>query len=248
MVKLLIQVIKFEFKLFFRNMINLFFLLVFPTMMLVIFGNIFGNMPVAQFGGFGTIDVSIPAYAGMIISVNGLMNLPLTICEYREKKVLKRYKATPLNPVLVVISQLIVNLIMTVVGMAVLVLFAWWLFDVNFYGNIVVTALIFLLSVLSVFALGFVIASVSPNIKVASAVANLVYFPMLFLTGATIPLALMPELMQNIAQFLPVTHVVNVLINSWTGMPTVEVGTSILVLTVVTMVGFGVSFKFFKWE
>ena len=82
----LVKLTTFEFKLFFRNFINVFFLLLFPTMMILMFGGIYGNKPQDIYNGFGMVDVSVPAYAGMIISVTGLMNLPLTLCEYREKK------------------------------------------------------------------------------------------------------------------------------------------------------------------
>jgi len=248
MIKMLIPMFKFEFKLFFRNIVNVFFLLVFPTMMLLIFGNIFGNLPVPEFGGFGTVDITVPAYIGMIICVNGLMNLPLTLCEYREKKVLKRYKATPLRPMTVIMAQIFVNLLMTIIGAMVLILFAKLLFDLNFHGNILVVSLTFLLSTMSVFAIGFVIASVSPNMKAATAIANLVYFPMLFLTGATIPLALMPDLMQRLAHALPITHVVILLRGAWTGLPTTENIINIVILISITVICFGLSVKFFKWE
>ncbi len=67
----------------------------------------------------------------------------------------------------------------------------------------------FLLAIISIFSLGFLIASVSPNMRSANAIANLVYFPMLFLTGATIPMELMPDTMVKISKAIPLTYVVN---------------------------------------
>lgn len=236
-----------EFKLFTRNYLNMFFLLLFPALMLLLFGGIYGNEPAELFGGYGTVDVSVPAYAGMIISITGLMSLPLTVCEYREKKILKRFQATPLNPVYVIISQLSVNLLMTIAGMILLFLAAKIVFNLRFMGSVLPVIAVFLFSTLSVYSMGFLIAGLAPNMRAATAIANLVYFPMLFLTGATIPIELMPKLMQNIARVLPVTHVVKAMKAVWLGESISSVYPNLLVLAGVMLVCFSLSLKLFRW-
>lgn len=237
-----------EFKLFTRNYLNMFFLLIFPMLMLLLFGGIFGNEPDAMFGGYGTVDVSVPAYAGLIISVTGLMSLPLTICEYREKKILKRFQATPLSPVYVIISQISVSLIMTVGGMLLLFVTAKLVFDLHFAGSFLPVTAVFLLSTLSIFSLGFLVAAVAPNMRAATAIAYLIYFPMLFLTGATIPLEIMPELMQKIAGVLPVTHVVRAMKAVWLGGSISSVYSSVLILAGVMAICLLLALRFFRWE
>lgn len=237
-----------EFKLFARNYLNMFFLLIFPALMLLLFGGIFGNEPDAIFGGYGTVDVSVPAYAGLVVSVTGLMSLPLTICEYREKKILKRFRATPLSPVYVIISQVCVNLVMTVAGMLLLVVAARIVFNLRFAGSILPVAAVFLFSTLSVFSLGFLVAGLAPNMRAATAIAYLIYFPMLFLTGATIPIELMPPLMQNIAQVLPVTHVVKAMKAVWLGGSIASVYPNLLILAGLMAVCLFLTLRFFRWE
>lgn len=237
-----------EGKLFLRNYINVFFLLLFPSLILLLFGGMFGNEPAAIFGGYGTVDVSVPAYAGMIISVTGLMCLPLTLSEYREKKILKRFRATPLSPHYVIIAQIGVNLLMTVVGMLLLFITARIVFDLHFMGDFLPVVAVFLFSTLSIFSLGFLIAAVAPNMMAATAIAYLVYFPMLFLTGATIPIEMMPETMQKIAAVLPVTHVVKAMKAVWLGESIASVSSSLLLLAGIMVVCFFLSFKLFRWE
>lgn len=246
--KALIKLTNFEFKVLCRNFVNLFFLLLFPVMMILIFGGIYGNKPQDMFHGFGTIDVSVPAYTGMIISVSGLMSLPLTLCEYREKKILKRFKATPISPSKVICSQFFVNAIMTIVGFLLLILVSKVVFDLQFDGNILMVVSMFLLSLVSIFSIGFLIASLAPNMKAGTAIANIVYFPMLFLTGATLPLEVMPKFMQNIAKFLPVTHVVKVMQGSWLNSKISDYYVSIFILLGVSVVCYILSFKMFRWE
>ena len=80
----------FELKMFFKNVINIIFVLIFPSCMILLFGNIYGNNANEMFGGFGTVDIMIPGYICLIVAVTGLMSLPITLCTYRENKVLKR--------------------------------------------------------------------------------------------------------------------------------------------------------------
>ena len=80
------QLLICEYKLFFRNFINAFFCLLFPPAMIVLFGGIYGNSPSIEYDGKGMVDVSLPAYFALIISVTAIMSVPMTLSEYREKE------------------------------------------------------------------------------------------------------------------------------------------------------------------
>lgn len=237
-----------ELKLFLRTFVSVFFALVFPAMLLLIFGGIYGNKPEAIFHGYGTVDVSFPAYTALIIAVTGLMSLPLAVSNYREKKILKRLKATPINPLLILVSQVIVNFFMTVIGMGILYGVGRVVFHLHFLGNFGDMAAAFVLSTFSIYSIGFLIASIAPNQKFATALANIVYFPMLFLTGATFPLQLMPSIMVKISKALPLTYVVNLLKNIWLGQSFAHSETDVIVLGGILIVAAAVSLKTFRWE
>jgi ABC-2 type transport system permease protein len=68
-----------ETKLFLREPMAAFFTLVFPVMILFFFGSIYGNEPTPFFGGYGSVDVSVPAYTAMIIATSGLLGLSIVI-------------------------------------------------------------------------------------------------------------------------------------------------------------------------
>lgn len=129
-----------------------------------------------------------------------------------------------------------------------LIALAKLVFDLNFTGNALDIFIVFIISALSVFSIGFLIASIAPNMKAANGIANFVYFPMLFLTGATIPIELMPASIQKVAQFLPVTHAVEAMKQVWLGGSISSVQTNILILVIIMIVCFVLSFKLFKWE
>lgn len=238
----------FELKLFFKNITNLIFVLFFPSSMILLFGSIFGNEPSEMFGGYGTIDVSVPAYICMIAAVTGLMSLPITLCTYRQNKVLKRLRATTLSPSNIIGTQFAVNFAMTVIGIGLLIIIALAVFRFQLMGSVVVVALLSALVICCVFSIGLLIASVFKNAKTATAIANIIYFPMIFLSGATIPIELMPEAVQKGANILPLTHAVNVLKSAWLNKPFAEYSVSFFILLAIFVVCSLLSVICFKWE
>ena len=118
--KSLLKMTWMETKLFLREPVGAFFTLVFPLMMLFLFGSIYGNAPVRYFNGQGTVDISVPAYTAMIIATTGLVGLTITMAAYRENGVLRRLRTTPISPLVVLVAQVIVLFMMTVLGMILL--------------------------------------------------------------------------------------------------------------------------------
>jgi ABC-2 family transporter len=99
-----------EAKLFLREPMAVFFTLAFPLMVLLLFGTIFGAEPIPGTNLKG-IDMSAPAYTGMIIGTVGLIGLPTTLAGYQELGILRRLRATPLHPSTILGAQVIVNLL-----------------------------------------------------------------------------------------------------------------------------------------
>jgi ABC-2 type transport system permease protein len=237
-----------EIKLFLREPIGAFFTLIFPLMMLFLFGTIYGNDPSPYFNGYGTVDVSVPAYTGMIIGTTGIMGLSITMSAYREKGILRRLRATPLRPQVILAAQVAVIFMMTVVGMVMLVLAGKLFYDLRFDGNPISVGLAFVLSSLSFFSLGFVLASVMPNARTAQVVGMAIFYPMLFLSGAGMPLEMLPDGVRKFSNFLPLTHVVTLLRGLWTGGTLNQHFTEVIVLASLLVVGVLISAKTFKWE
>lgn len=238
----------FEWLMFRRNFVTVFFLLFFPPMMLLLFGSIYGNEPNPLFGGLGTVDVTLPAYSGIVIAVTGIMNFPLSLCEYREKGIFKRYRATPAKPYYVIYSQLIINALMTLLGMALLVAVGRLAYRVRLTSHWAPCLLILLLSILSIYSIGFFIGGIAPNVKAATSISFLLFFPMLFFSGASFPYELLPPAVQKAAQFLPLSYTVSAMKSVWHGGTLRENGTALLVLCGFAL-GFALLSKItFRWE
>ncbi len=237
-----------ETKLFLRQPIGAFFTLVFPLMILLLFGSLHGNAPMPEYNGYGTVDVSVPAYIGMIIGTTGIMVLTVTMSAYREKGVLRRLRATPLQPQMILIAQVVVIFMMTVLGMLLLILVAKLVYNLRFDGNPLSVALAFTLCSLSFFSLGFVLAGLMRTARTAQVVGLVILYPMIFLSGAAFPLEMMPDGIRTLSNFLPLTHVVTLLRGLWMGDAWYQHTPEIIILTSLLVVGIFISAKTFKWE
>jgi ABC-2 type transport system permease protein len=246
--KSLLKMTWMEAKLFLREPIGAFFTLAFPLMMLFLFGSIYGNEPSPYFNGYGTIDISVPAYTAMIIATTGLLGLVITMATYREKGILRRLRTTPVSPLTVQAAQVIVLFLMTLVGMLLLVVAGVLVYHMRFEGNVFSVLAGFVLSCLSFFALGFILASLMPTARTAQVVGMVLLYPMLFLSGAGFPRELLPETIRKVSTFLPLTYVVNLLRGLWVGEAWSQHLTEVTVLVALLVAGVLISSRTFKWE
>jgi len=246
--KSLLKMTWMEAKLFMREPVSAFFTLVFPLIYLFLFGIISGNEPTPQFGGQRTIDASIPGLTAVIICITGLMAINMTMSTYREKGVLRRLRTTPVSPLVVLVAQVIVVFVMTALGMLLLVAVGTLIYHVRFEGNAFSVLGGFVLSSLSFFALGFILASTMPTARSAWIVGMVLMYPMMFLSGAFFTVEIMPAAIRKVSALMPLTYVVNLLRGLWNGEPWGAHLLDVGVLAVMLVVGIIVSAKTFRWE
>ncbi|HSL34383.1 MAG TPA: ABC transporter permease [Candidatus Limnocylindrales bacterium] len=235
-------------KLYLREPIATFFTIFFAPLFLVLFGLIYGNEPSEFFGGLGSMDVTVPAYLGIIIVTVGLIGLPIQTSVNRELGILRRYRVTPLRPLTYIAADVISYWAMAAVGMLLLVVVGKIAYDIRFEGDILSVMAGFTLATLSFLSMGFVLASISPTARVAQTVGMVLSYPMMFLSGATIPYELLPSTVQRIADFLPLTYVVRLMRGLWFGRPWSELGLEVAVLAAILIVCSLISARFFRWE
>jgi ABC-2 type transport system permease protein len=237
-----------ECKLYFRLPVYAIFSMLIPLMVLFIFGGIFGNEPSPMYGGRGSVDVSIPAYTAMIIAVSAFISLIINLANYRERGILRRFRATPVRPAVILGAQLIMQFVMTLAGMVLLIVAGKIFFGLRFDGNALSVLGAFILSCLSFFAFGLVIAGIMPSVRMASIVGNVLLFPMIYLTGATIPMEVLPQGMRDFSRFIPLTHVVTLLQGLWKGDAWAQHQTEVVVLIAILVISGILAVRFFRWE
>lgn len=227
---------KMELRLFTRDFFGVFFALVFPVLLLLLFGGIYGNAPVYDGADVGTMDVSVPAYAVMVTGVTGLMSLPLTLSGYKEKKIYKRFDATPVGKKNIILAQVFANFIMTIVGILILFIAGKLLYQIQIRGAFLPVCVSVLFSIAAMFSMGFLFTAVGRDLKSTSLLCYLFYFVMLFLSGATMPDMLFPDTIKRISGFLPMTYAVDLMQGVFAGDSLDRYGKELLVLGAVAVV------------
>ena len=208
--KKLLAVFHIEALLFLRDFYGFFFTFVFPLLMLLLYGSIYGNDPSAYFGGRGTMDVSVPAYSAMIIGVTGLMAFPLTLAGYKESRIYKRFDATPAGKGVVIAAQVLVNLLMTLAGFALLFAAGKLVYDIKTEGSFWAILGALLLSIGAVFSLGFFFTAIARE--------------------------MFPEAVKKFSAWLPLTYVVELLQGVFLGAAFEEYRKSLVVLGTILIV------------
>lgn len=230
---------RIESVLFIRNFFCFFFTFVFPVLCLLFYGSIFGNKPSADFGGLGMMDVSVPAFTGLIIGMTGLMAFPLTISHYKENNVYKRFDATPVGKGCILAVQAFVNFYMAVSGFLLLFFAGILVYHIQVEGNIFIIFMVLLLSIISIFSLGFFITAVAPNEKISQLLSYLAYFVMIALSGSTFPKEMFPDSLKTISKVFPLTYVVDMLQASFKDAAIKQYAKDIFILLAVTAICIG---------
>lgn len=235
-----------QFKLFLREPVAFFFTLIFPLLLLTLFGLVWGNEPAAIYGGFGYIDQAVPGLAAVIIGTIALMSVPVATAAAREQKILRRFRATPMRAQSYLAAQVVVYLVLALAGMALLIVAASLFFGLRFAGNWFAVTAAFVFCTVSFVAVGYLIAGLAPTSRVAQVAGQLIFFPLMFLSGATIPLQVMPDGVRQAAEWLPMTQLVLLLQGLWFGqgwnLP------ALAMMAVLLVVGALLATPAFRWE
>ncbi len=242
------QLLTTNLRLFLREPITAFFTLGFPVMLVLIFGGIYGNEPTPMFGGRGSMDIAMPGYAALILGAVGFMTVAINTSSYREARILRRFRATPLRPLTYIAADVTANLVMTLLGMVGVVLVGWLLFRVHFEGQPVSVIAAVILSALAMFSVGYVIASLAPNARAAQVISMVIFYPMMFLSGAGMPLEILPATIRRISDFLPLTYAARLLRGLWFGEAWGAHLLEVAVLGGILVVCTVLAARFFKWE
>lgn len=231
-----------------REYIALFFSIIFCPMLLLIFGMVYGNEPSQMFGGSGTVDVMLPSFVGLVFAGTGLISLPVAVAGSRERGELRRYRMTPLSPMAFLAADVIMYFIISVTGMLIVLLIGRFGYDSSFTGSIPLLIYGFVLSGIAVFAIGLFIASVSRTAKVAQTLGMVIGFPMMFLSGASMPVEFMPDAMDKVIKAMPLSYSVSMMRDIWEGAGLADLKGDSFVLLAVAGVFILITAVIFKWD
>lgn len=246
--KSFVTLLKNELKLNIRNMNMVIFAVIMPLIILVILGFIYGTKPAAEGAAYTFMEQSFGALCCISICAGGLMGLPLVVSEYRERKILKRFQVTPVSPSKLLLVEFTIYVIYCIISMLTLFPASMLFWKIKIHGSFLLFLGSWLLTMVSTLSIGLLIGGIAKNMKSASVIACILYFPMLIFSGATLPFEVMPTVMQKIISIFPLTQGIQLMKATFLGLPVENVMLPVAVMSAVTIICFGITVKCFKWE
>lgn len=239
--------LKTEGKLSLRDMNMPIFAIIMPLVVFSILGLIYGTKPAYDGAGYTFLEQSFGAVSAIAICAGGLMGLPQAVAGSRKRKVLKRFRVTPVSPVFILAVELAMYVGYCLASLVTLAAVAL-VWGVRLHGSLLGFMGSWLLTMLSTLSIGMLVGGVAKNTKQSSVIASLLYFPMLVFSGTTLPIEVMPRAMQKLVSFFPLTQGVAMMKNAFLGADTGNVLLPVCVMIGLTALCTGLAIRFFRWE
>jgi len=208
------QIIAFtviSLKVYFRTREAVLWNFIFPVFLFIIYVTAFSGM----YGDFISKELAVADNLAKILTITfmsgGLFSLAISITVLREKGIFRRYQVTPVRPSTLVIGLILRHLVFMFLVTVFLFLVAKIIYRANFAGNILDWFTVCAIGIFTFGALGFCVAAFAKTNQAAAGIGNILFMPMMFLSGATIPNFLFPQWLKDVSSFLPSTHLNNLM-------------------------------------
>jgi ABC-2 type transport system permease protein len=209
---------KVELKALFREPVTIFFMIILPIILTIVFGSTFGDSPIKEGSKVLGIDLVVPNNIVFLLANAGLMGIPITISEVRSQMALKRYFTLPVTYLGYFFS---LGLTFAFVSFASVLLFgaiSFIFYDASFWmngANTVIFLITCLLILYDFFIAGYFIAINIKNARTTNIVSTISFLAMVFTSGVAIPLDSMPKYLQHAVDILPMSHSIKILQDLW---------------------------------
>jgi len=209
--------------------------------------------PFAQMMGGRQSSAAMAQVIAMVIIIgvlgNGFFGAGMRAVQDRETNVLRRFKVAPVGPAPIIVASMVSGLVSYIPLIILLFALARIVYYMPVPRNLLSILLFVCISVVAFRSMGMIIAAVVNSAQEAAILTQTLYIPMLFLSGATFPVSIMPIWVQTIAQFLPATYL-------YQGMQSIMIGgqgllanlVPIAALLITMCVALTVGVKLFRWE
>jgi ABC-type multidrug transport system permease subunit len=214
-------------------------------------------MPLAFFflyaGVFAKGDPNgVRFFLGPVMALNvmgSFWGLSATLVMYREQGILRRFHVAPVSASDMLASSVFANFVLTLPTVVVMLLIARFMFHVHDMGNLLSAFLFVCAGTVSFGSLGLVVASITNTMQETQVLNQLMWLPLIFLSGATFPLAFLPKVVQGFSVFLPATYLVTGLQEAtFFSKPVSELLVYLVALAFWAALSFFVATQLFRWE
>lgn len=247
--RLFIHQLRAEQRLYWRSRELAFFTFIFPLLIFVLLGSVYGHDKIKSEGEIEGSHYLLAGVLGYGVAATALGGLAIWLVIRREDGVLKRIRATPLPPATYIAAVLASILVVYVIEAVALIVLARLLFHVPLPDRVFSLALAIVLGTLSFAAMALALTGLIRSAEGSSAVVNAVYLPMAFISGSFWTPHAYPRVLRAIADVLPLTYFIRLMRDIL--LRDVEIWSRPEAVAIVAAWGAGaflVALRRFRWE
>lgn len=199
--------------------------------------------------GLRQFDYTFSGILGFTILSLGIFGPTTVFPRLKQRGVLRRYHMTTLKVWQYFVANVLSNAIVGLIALVIMFTAAVLLFDLNMRGNYFNLAAVVIFGTVLLYGIGLAIGGWAKNENQAAPLAQLATLPMMFLSGVFFPTFLMPDLLQDITKFIPLTPIVDsVRLVITENASLFDLGPQMAVIGGWTIAIYIVAFKAFRWE
>ena len=234
--------LRFERRQFWRNPSAAFFNFLLPLLLLFLVASVYADDP-------EELDVLIPGIAGMAVMATTFSALAFNVTFLREQRILKRMRGTPI-PTGAYLGGLVGSAVVNaVIQVALIVVIGNVAYGVSWPRDPLTLAAFTAAGVVGFAALGVAFSHVIPDFDAAAAYVNLVFLPLIFISGVFYSASSLPPALEAVAEALPLKHVIDGLHGAIvTGAGVADNATALAVIAAWGLAGLVLAVRFFRWE
>lgn len=237
-----------EIKVFAREPLGLIGTVAVPVLVFVLLGRVLGGSAQARSPRIDAfVRTDLPVLAAILMALSAVLSLVTIIAIYREGGILRRLRATPLQPWTILTAHVLVKLLFTAITLALLVLAGRRYYPADVHIPFINFTLALLLSTLSILSIGFLVASLVPTARFAQPIGAIVFYPMVALSGLFAPIASFPGPVRIAVRLLPLPYAASLLKGLLKGETWSAHASDVAALIIIFVVVTSLAMRVFRW-
>ncbi len=194
-------------------------------------------------------DYTFSGLLGFAIIGLGIFGPINVFPELKKQGILRRLHTTPLKVWQYFVSNVVSLAVIGIITLSIFFAVSITLFDLNVVGNWFELAMFIVLGITCIYGIGLAVGGWSKNERQAAPLGNIIVFPMMFLSGTFFPRYAMPEWLQNVSNYLPLTPVIDgIRLIATEGKHLSEIMPQVGLIVGWTAVIYLIAFRVFRWE
>lgn len=194
-------------------------------------------------------DYTFAGLLGFAIIGMGIFGPVNVFPELKKMGILRRLSTTPLKVWQYFLSTMIGQAVIGLISLAIMFVVAILVFKLKIVGNYLELAAFLVFGITMILGIGLALGGWAKNERQVAPLANIVVFPMMFLSGTFFPRYIMPEWLQNVSAFLPLTPVIDgIRLIATEGKHLIDILPQVGLIGLWMIIIYAIAFKVFRWE